>query len=127
MVKLDFKYGLPFCKINLTYNGKCVFIDDVLLDTGSGGTIFKMDKVDEIGITIEKDDEIEAISGVGGTEFVYKKNVDKINIGDIGIENFVIEVGAMDYDFEINGIVGMDFLKRTGVVIDLDKMLVYYT
>lgn len=30
----------------------------------------------------------------------------------------------MDYGFEINGIVGMDFLKSVGAVIDLDKMIV---
>lgn len=51
MVKLDLKYGLPFCTVKLSYNGKCMFIDNVLLDTGSGGSVFKMDVVEEIGIT----------------------------------------------------------------------------
>ncbi len=31
----------------------------------------------------------------------------------------------MDYGFEINGIIGMDFLKKVGAIIDLDKMIVY--
>jgi hypothetical protein len=31
-----------------------------------------------MGITIEDDDIIETISGVGGSEFVYKKNIDSI-------------------------------------------------
>ncbi len=53
-----------------------MFLDNALLDTGSGGTIFKMDKIDELGITIEKDDNIETISGVGGIEFVCKNNID---------------------------------------------------
>lgn len=74
MVRLDLKYGLPFCKVTLICKGKSISLDNVLLDTGSGGTVFKMDKVDEIGITIDKDDTIETISGVGGIEFVYKKN-----------------------------------------------------
>ncbi|HZJ82331.1 MAG TPA: hypothetical protein VFD57_00830 [Clostridia bacterium] len=34
-----------------------------------------MDKVDELGVTIEKDDIIETISGVGGIELVYKDNL----------------------------------------------------
>ena len=64
----------------LTYKGKSLVLDNVLVDTGSGGSIFKMDKVDELGITIEKDDIIETISGSGGSEFVYK-NVDKLQLG----------------------------------------------
>lgn len=125
MVKLDIKYGLPFCKVTLIYKGKSISLDNVLLDTGSGGTVFKMDKVDEIGITIDKDDTIETISGVGGIEFVYKKTIDGINFGDMEIKDFIIEVGVMDYGFEINGIIGMDFLKKVGAIIDLDKMIVY--
>lgn len=43
MVKLDLKYGLHFCNVNLSYNGKYILIDNVLLDTGSVGSVFKMD------------------------------------------------------------------------------------
>lgn len=122
MVKLDLKYGLPFCDVNLSYNGKLISIKNVLLDTGSGGSVFKMDVVEEIGITIEDYDAIEAISGIGGTEFVYKKDIDSIELGILKLDNFKIEVGVMDYGFEINGILGMDFMKKVGAVINLDKM-----
>jgi predicted aspartyl protease len=122
MVKLDLKYGLPFCNVNLCYNGKFISIDNVLLDTGSGGSIFKMDVIEDIGITIQDDDVIEAISGVGGTEFVYKKDIDSIALGTLELDNFKIEVGVMDYGFEINGILGMDFMKAVGVVINLSEM-----
>lgn len=125
MVKLEYKYGLPFCKIKIEYEGKSITLDNILLDTGSGGTIFKMDEVDKIGITIEKEDTIETISGVGGIEFVYKKEIDKIKFGNLEIKNFNIEVGVMDYGFEINGIIGIDFLEHIGAIIDLNKMLVY--
>lgn len=65
MAKLDLKYGLPFCRVILIYREKSMFLDNVLLDTCSGGTVFKMDKVDELSITIEKDDTIGIILGVG--------------------------------------------------------------
>ena len=71
-----------------------------------------MDKVDQIGITIEENDAIETISGVGEAEFVYQKNVDCIKFGDIEVRDFIIEVGVMDYGFNLNGIIGMDFLKN---------------
>lgn len=122
MVKLDLKYGLPFCKVMLVNKGKTISLDHILLDTGSGGTIFKMNKVDEIDITIEENDTIESISGVGGSEFVYKKNIDCLNIGNLEAEDFQIEVGVMDYGFEINGIIGMDLLKKIGAIINLDTM-----
>jgi hypothetical protein len=99
MVKLDLKYGLPFCDVNLSYNGKLISIKNVLLDTGSGGSVFKMDVVEEIGITIEDYDVIEAISGIGGTEFVYKKDIDSIELGILKLDYFKIEVGVMDYGF----------------------------
>jgi predicted aspartyl protease len=124
MVKLDLKYGLPFCNVKLSYNGKSMLIDNVLIDTGSGGSVFKMDVVEEIGITIEDDDVIETISGVGGSEFVYKKAVDSISLGELELENFRVEVGVMDYGFEINGILGMDFMKKVGALINLDEMKV---
>lgn len=125
MVKLDFKYGLPFCKITIFYKNKSMVLDNVLIDSGSGGTVLKMDRVDELGITIEKDDVIETISGVGGVEFVYKKNIDSINLGNLAISNFTIEVGVMDYGFEIDGILGIDFLKEVGAIINLDEMTIY--
>ena len=122
MVKLKYRYGLPFCSISLVYNNKEMKLDNLLVDTGSGGTLLKMDKVEEIGVVIEEDDTIETIEGVGGIEFVYKKNMDKLVIGDIKVENFKVEIGVMDYGFDINGIIGMDFLKEINAVIDLDKM-----
>lgn len=122
MVKLKYRYGLPFCSISLVYNDKEMKLDNILVDTGSGGTLLKMDKVEEIGVAIEEDDTIETIEGVGGIEFVYKKNMDKLIIGDIKVENFKVEIGVMDYGFDINGIIGMDFLKEINAVIDLDKM-----
>lgn len=122
MVKLKLNYGLPFCHVMLTYKGKSLVLDNVLVDTGSGGSIFKMDKVDELGITIEKDDIIETISGIGGSEFVYKKDVDKLQLGESEVIDFTIEVGVMDYGLAINGILGMDFLIETGAIIDLARM-----
>ena len=42
-----------------------------------------MDRVEEINITIDMNDSIESIHGVGGSEFVYKKIIDKIKLGNL--------------------------------------------
>jgi len=36
--------------------------------------------------------------------------------------HFEIEIGGMDYGFEINGILGMDFIIRAKAIINLAEM-----
>ena len=36
-----------------------------------------------------------------------------------GLADFDVEIGEMDYGFDIDGILGMDFLTMSGAVIDL--------
>lgn len=58
MVDLKFKYGLPFCTIEVIHNNKKLMLSNVLIDTGSGGTLLKMDRIEEIDITIDINDSI---------------------------------------------------------------------
>jgi hypothetical protein len=114
--------GLPYITASLSYRGQQITLDKVLLDTGSMGTIFSADKMDTIDLLPESDDRIRQIRGVGGKEFVFTKRIDGLTVGELQVGNFEIEVGAMEYGFEIDGIVGMDFLLQTGAVIDLTQM-----
>lgn len=124
MVDLKFKYGLPFCKVEIIHN-KRLILNNVLIDTGSGDTLFKMDRVEEIDISIDMNDSIETIHGVGGSEFVYKKIIDEIRLENSHSRNVKVEIGIMDYGFDIDGIIGIDFLKQIGVIIDLEQMKIY--
>jgi len=36
-----------------------------------------------------------------------------------------VEIGAMDYGIEIDGILGFDFIRTAGLIIDTNKMRVY--
>lgn len=65
---------------------------------------------------------VHRIRGVGGAEFVFAKKIDHLISDELRVSNFEIEVGAMDYGFEINGIVGMDFLTQVGAFIDLSNL-----
>ncbi len=80
----------------------------------------------DIDLRYDRTDILNRIRGVGGTEFVFSKTVDRLSLGDLTIADFEIEVGAMDYGFrfELEGIVGMDFLKQVGAVIDLHRQRV---
>ena len=109
----------------LEFRGKQITVDRVLIDTGSGGTIFSTDKMLLIGLQIEPEDSIYRIRGVGGSEFVFAKRVEQLSLGELRVSNFDIEVGALAYGFELDGIVGVDFLRQTGAVIDFIRLEVY--
>ena len=117
--------GLPFVTVSLDYRGQHITLDKVLLDTGSMGTIFSADKMDTIDLLPEPDDIIRQIRGVGGSEFVFLKRLDRLRVGELQKSDFQIEVGAMKYGFEIDGIVGLDFLMETQAIIDFSQLEIY--
>ncbi len=121
-MKIQLKDGLPYGTVSLTYQGNQTTFSNVLIDTGSGGTVFAADKVLAVGLQLEPNDVIERIRGVGGTEFVFTKQVGVLSLGDLTATDFEIEVGAMAYGFELDGILGMDFLLQVGAVIDLGQL-----
>ena len=118
-MRIQIRDGLPFVSVTLRHGEHDLELRDVLLDTGSSGTVFSADSLLAIGLVYEPDDPIHRIQGVGGSEFVFLKEVDLVTIGELQISSFAVEGGAMDYGFEINGIVGTDFLVAVGAIIDL--------
>lgn len=124
-MKIRLREGLPYLTASLHYRGRKLRLQNVLLDTGSAGTVFSADKVLAIGIQSEADDLIHRIRGIGGSEFVFTKRIERLSLGDLRIEGFEIEVGAMDYGINIDGIIGIDFLLRVGAMIDLAQLKIY--
>ncbi len=124
-MKIRLRDGLPYVTASLTYQGQQLAFRNTLLDTGSGGVIFSTDRVSTIDLTYEPDDMVHRIRGVGGTEFVFTKRVDCLAVGELRVNGFEIEIGAMDYGFDIDGIIGMDFLIQVGAIIDLTKLEMY--
>lgn len=114
--------GLLLTDIVLTFKGQSLFLKRVLVDTGSGSTIVSTDLAETIGIVAEENDMIYRISGVGGSEFVYSKRIDSIRIGEKEVLDFPIEFGAMNYGFELNGIIGLDLLQQIKAIINIDHL-----
>jgi hypothetical protein len=115
--------GLLLTDLELVYNDKPLKLSRVLVDTGSGGTIITSNLVETVGLVGEKGDTLYRIGGVGGSEFVFLKVVDTLKVGNLVVNDFTIEVGAMDYGFDLDGIVGLDFLHEVGAIIDLDRLI----
>lgn len=126
-MQLLLKDNLPFVTVSISHKGKMVKIPYVLIDTGSASTIFASDRLIAIDVEPSSEDILHTIRGIGGSEVVYLRAVDFLEIGQRRINNFEIEVGGMDYGFEINGILGMDFLTESGAIINLQKMNIRFT
>ena len=62
------------------------------------------------------------VRGVGGYEYVYEKIIESITAPNIDISNFLVEVGDMDYGFNINAILGTDFLRRAKAKINMENL-----
>ena len=121
-MRIRIKNGLPYVSATLIHRRQRVTLKNVLLDTGSAGTIFSTDKVAAVGLTYEPEDFVHRIRGVGGSEFAFTKQVDELKVGDLKVLPFELEIGAMNYGFEMDGIIGLDFLTAVGALIDLDEM-----
>jgi predicted aspartyl protease len=118
--------SLPFASIEISYRGKTLAVENILIDTGSATTILSADIVQGIDIIPEPNDTLYTIRGVGGSEVVFSRKIDAIKIGDKQIKSFEVEIGAMDYGFEINGILGMDFLIKTKALLNLHKSTIEF-
>lgn len=125
-MQLQLRDSLPFCSVQVSFRGRSILLDDVLIDTGSARTILAADLVASIGISPEPDDALETIRGVGGTEIVYTRQVDRIGVAGKTLSPFIVEVGAMDYGFKLDGILGMDFLRRADTILDMSHLSIQF-
>ena len=121
-MKIEMSKGLPFVSLQITYTKQQIELNKVLLDTGSCSTIISSDRLHEIGLIYEPNDKIRQIRGVGGTEFVFTKELEQLKVDNHAISKFPIEVGLLDYGFELEGILGMDYLIKSKAIIDLASM-----
>lgn len=121
-MKLREIYGLPFVNITVVFRGRELKLEKVLLDTGSASTLLNADIVREMGMVPEGNDIVDMIRGVGGVEYVYTKYLDSIIVDEAILNDFQVEIGNMDYGIEMDGILGFNFLKQAGSVVDAGKM-----
>jgi hypothetical protein len=69
-MNIQVRDGLPYVTVTLLYGGRQLELANVLLDTGSTGTLFAADQVVAVGLQYEADDPVQRIRGIGGAEFV---------------------------------------------------------
>ena len=126
-MRLQLRDNLPFVGITVVHQRRKIKIPNILVDTGSGGTILSADVLSKIGIVPQPEDTLHTIFGVGGSEVVFTRTIDELKVGTYSVKQFEVEIGGMDYGFDIQGILGMDFLTTAGAKIDLEKMEIEFS
>lgn len=121
-VNLRIERGLPFVSLEIGWQQAAMTLRSVLLETGSASTVLAADSVAPLGIRLEPEDPIHRIVGVGGGEFVFCKRIPRLALGSCRALDMLVELGALDYGFPIDGILGLDFMRQVGLVIDLGRL-----
>ncbi len=115
--------GLPIGAISIDHAGIGLDFPGALIDSGSAGTLFPSDVLKRYGIVPSANSTVRDMVGIGGgVEQVFEFEVDSVAIGNLKAENFLIQMGKSDYGFGFNVIVGFDFLKAVGAVLDFGRM-----
>ena len=121
-MRLNLRHELAFATVTLVHRGVSMVVRDVLVDTGAASTVVNADVVAEAGLVPEAGDVLRTLRGVGGREHVFVRQIDRIAVGGVSVAPFDVEVGEMDYGISMGGILGMDYLRAVGAVIDLRAM-----
>ena len=120
-MNIEYRDGLVFTKLEITYKGRVKTIDNIVLDTGATKSLISQEVVNDIDIRVSKEDEIVMSYGIGGKEPAFIKQIDKIVVGDYVQKNVSLDFTRIDYE-DINGLLGLDLLMKGGLIIDLDQM-----
>ncbi len=108
-MKISFDGQLITTSLIVTFRGKTLRIDDVIIDTGSSHTVISPDVLEEIGVTYENGDTIYDVYGIGGNVPFYTKVMAEIQIDQFNVKE--IDVGVLPKDH--NGLLGLNILKHT--------------
>lgn len=114
--------GSLFVEVKIRANGQELLLDNILVDTGSETTLFRIEDLKPAGIFLEPTDMLVSMSGIGGEEKVVEKQVDTLEVDELIASSFTIQMGAVNYGFGINGILGLNFLIHTGAQINLRSL-----
>ena len=110
-MKLEYKDGLLYTSIRISYHGKIVEVDNIVVDTGASFCIIEPSSIEELGITLTKDDEIETFYGVNGIFSYIKRTAENIILDKFVMNNVDFYLGTIEEN--VNGLLGLDVLIKS--------------
>lgn len=122
-MKIEFRDGLLFTSIQISFRGSSKVIENIVIDTGAAESIISPDAVEDIGIFAEPEDSVNSFYGVGGSlHNFFSKNVEHIKLGRYILDETKMDFGVIDPKGDINGLLGLDLLIKLGAVINLKNL-----
>jgi len=122
-MRVEFKDGLIYTSIKVSFKGTSKNIDNIVIDTGAAESIISTDTVEDIGIIAESNDVINSFYGVGGSlHHFFSKKIDDLILGNFNFGEIKMDFGVIDPIGRINGLLGLDLLMKMGAIIDLKEM-----
>jgi hypothetical protein len=116
-MKLEYKEGLIFTSIKISFNGKSKIINNIVINTALMQSIISSKVVGDIGINSDSSNAFE-----NNKNTLFTKVIDKITLGCNSIEKISVDFDLIDNELEINGLLGLDILIKFGAVIDLKNL-----
>lgn len=79
--------------------------------------------MEEIGLIIDrKNGRPRRMYGVGGeSELCYEQTVSDLEIDNYLMDSFQLQLGITKETYGFNGILGVDFMIKTGLIIDFQE------
>jgi len=122
-MKVEFRDGLIYTSIEISFRGISKVINNIVIDTGAAESLISPDIVEDIGIIAEHSDIVNSFYGVGGSlHNFFSKKIGEVVIGDVNIGETKMDFGVIDPRGRINGLLGLDLLMKIGAIIDLKEM-----
>lgn len=121
-MQLILRGSLPFVTVTVTHGTASQQVANMLVDTGSASTVFAADLMAMLSVVPAPGDRLRTLRGIGGRELVFTRRLDRIEVDGHVLAGFEVEIGGMNYGFAINGILGMDFLRATGAIVNLSDL-----
>lgn len=125
-MRIDLIDNLLQTSMTIYYKGRSMTIDNLVIDTGAAHSLLSSDIASQIDIKFVNGDKLVRSFGIGGDDYSFRKQVDRIQLGSLVLNDVSIDFGIFHEDIDhINGLIGLDILKSGDMIIDLKQMKMY--
>jgi predicted aspartyl protease len=94
-MQIEYAHNLLQTSMTICYKGHFLIIDNLVIDTGAAHSLLSSDIVSEIGIAFENGDKLVRSFGIGGEEFSFQKRVDRVQLGNLVLNDISIDFGGI--------------------------------
>lgn len=128
MAKITYANKFLYVSVTVRANDQELVLPHMVIDTGSAATLFRSSDLEKIGIFLPMNGIVKRLRGIGGSEFVIEFPIPYLTIDDtMVVEPFTIHAGAVNYGYNIDGFIGLDFLLHVQATLDLPNLEVRTT